>query len=222
VIPVRAGTWNVHGLRAGVEAVASVVRAEELDVLLVQESGPRGRLRELGERVGLVVCADPWAFPRRRISNAVLVRAGLVASVRSRLIRFDGAPFLQPRGALIAQVDDRWTFASIHLGLHREQRLRHARQLLAELDAVPGTVLIGGDLNAHPDDPATRALAERYPEVWSKVGDGEGLTMPAAEPTARIDYLFASPTVRALRARTVGHATTSDHLMVVADLELPD
>lgn len=219
---VRVATWNVHGLRVGVAAVLRVVRGEELDLLLVQESGPRRRLHELGERLGWVVCADPWAFPRRRIRNAVLIRTGLVASARPRLLRFEGAPFLQPRGALIAQVDERWTFASVHLGLNRQQRLHQARQLLAGLDSVPGSVLIGGDLNAHPDDPATQALAERYPDVWPRAGQGEGLTMPAAAPTARIDYLFASSNAPVLGARIAAAPGVSDHLMVVADLELPD
>ena len=217
---VRAATWNVHGLRAGVDAVLRIVRAEELDLLLVQESGSRRRLQELGERLGWVVCADPWAFPRRRIRNAVLIRAGLVASVRSRLLRFE-APLLQPRGALVAQVDERWTFGSVHLGLSRQQRLQQARQLLAALDGTRGTVLIGGDLNAHPDDPATQALTERYPDVWPRAGEGEGLTMPAAEPTARIDYLFASSDVQVLGARIAARGA-SDHLMLVADLEVPD
>lgn len=177
--PVRVATWNVHGLRTGVDAVARAVGAEELDVLLVQESGSRRRLRQLGERLGWVVCADPWAFPRRRIRNAVLLRPGLAGSVRSRLLRFESAPLLQPRGALIAQVDDRWTIASIHLGLNREQRLHQARELLTALDHARGAVLIGGDLNAHPDDPATLTLVERCPEVWATAGEGAGLTMPA-------------------------------------------
>jgi endonuclease/exonuclease/phosphatase family metal-dependent hydrolase len=223
VIPVRVGTWNVHGLRTGGDAVARVVRDEELDVLLVQESGPRRRLRRLGERLGWVVCADPRAFPRRRVQNAVLIRPGLVGIVRSRLLRFEAAPFLQPRGALIAQVDERWTLASIHLGPNREQRLHQATELVRTFEGVHGPVVIGGDLNAHADDPATLALATRFPDVWPIVGDGSaGLTMPAAGPTARIDYVFADPSARPVRAWIAGGASVSDHLLVVADLELPD
>jgi endonuclease/exonuclease/phosphatase family metal-dependent hydrolase len=222
VTPVRVGTWNVHGLRTGIDAVARIVRDEELDALLVQESGPRRRLRRLGERLGWVVCADPPAFPRRRVQNAVLIRPGLVGILRSRLLRFAAAPFLQPRGALIAQVDERCTLASIHLGLNRAQRLDQARQLLRALESVRGAIVVGGDLNAHPDDPATGAVATRFADVWSIVGDGTaGLTMPAADPTARIDYVFTNDDVRPTRAWIAGDATRSDHLMVVADLELP-
>ena len=219
---VRVGTWNVHGLRAGVDPIARAVQHEELDVLLIQESGPRRRLRDLGERLGWVVCTDPRAFPRRRIKNAVLFRTGLVSVGRSRLLRFEGAPFLQPRGALIAEANEGWTVVSVHLGLQRSLRARHARALLDVVGSARGPLVIGGDLNAHPDDPATRALASRCPDVWAAVGDGAGLTMPAASPTARIDYLFASPAILPLRARTAGDPALSDHLMMVADLELPD
>ena len=35
---LRVATWNVHGLRGGVDAVAEVVRDEAVDILLLQES----------------------------------------------------------------------------------------------------------------------------------------------------------------------------------------
>jgi len=102
----RVATWNVHGLRGGVGAVAEVVRAEAVDLLLMQESGPRRRLRELGEALAWSVAADPPAFPRRRVQNAVLVRPALADHVRSRLIRFQVASPVHPRGVLLAELDE--------------------------------------------------------------------------------------------------------------------
>jgi endonuclease/exonuclease/phosphatase family metal-dependent hydrolase len=216
---VRVGTWNVHGLRAGVEAVAAAIHAERPDILVVQESGPRRRLSALGEALGMTVATDPIVFPRRRVRNAVLILPPL--QLRShRLMRFDGGPWLAPRGAMIAEVDG-LAVVSLHLGLKRQERLAHVGQLLDALGSDP-RVVIGGDLNAHPDDPSTRALASRCPDMWAAAGDGPGLTMPAASPTARIDYLFASPEILPLRARISGDPALSDHLMMVADFELPD
>jgi len=68
-------------------------------------------------------------------------------------------------------------------------------------------------------------LAKRYPDVWEGARGGQehgqdhGSTFPSDEPVARIDYLFADPTVRPLRAWTAG-GTDSDHLMVIADLQV--
>jgi endonuclease/exonuclease/phosphatase family metal-dependent hydrolase len=202
-----------------VEAVAGVVRGEAVDVLLLQESGPRRRLRALGAVLGMVVCDDPPAFPRRRVHNAVLARPP--RAVRSyRLARFEGGSPLQPRGALVARLGD-LTAVSVHLGIAGPERGRHTEQLLEILDSIEEPVVIGGDLNAHPDDTVPVAIARRYPDVWEGAPDGkeQGSTFPSDEPIARIDYLFAGPALRPLRAWTAG-GTVSDHLMVIADLRV--
>lgn len=214
---IRVATWNVHGLRAGVESVAKVVRGERLDVLLLQESGPRRRLRALGATLGMVVCGDPPAFPRRRIQNAVLVRPP--REVRSaRLVRFGGQSLIQPRGALIAQLDG-VAGVSVHLGLKSAERGRQVTELLEILRGIDEPVVIGGDLNAHPEDPSPTRIAASYPDAWTHVDGGEGWTFPSGMPTARIDFLLVSAALEPLRAWTVG-GTASDHLMVVADLSV--
>ena len=96
--------------------------------------------------------------------------------------------------------------------------MAHVRQLLDAVGRDPKAV-IGGDLNAHPDDPVALAIADDHLDLWVEVGEGPGLTMPAARPSARIDAIFAGSAVRALRAWMAG-ATASDHLTVVVDLEL--
>jgi endonuclease/exonuclease/phosphatase family metal-dependent hydrolase len=216
---IRVATWNVHGLRGSVEEIAWIVHAEELDILLLQESGLRRRLRALGETLGMIVCADPRAFPRRRIQNAILVRGGASSIVHPRLRRFSRGSLAHPRGALVADVDERFSVLSVHLGLHGPERGRHIRQLLAMLDGSSGSFVIGGDLNALPGDPGPSALAGPATDCWEAVGEGGGATFPSHDPRARIDYLFAGPAVRPLRAWTAG-GTASDHLMVVADLRL--
>jgi endonuclease/exonuclease/phosphatase family metal-dependent hydrolase len=218
---IRVGTWNVHGLRGGVEEVARVIRAEELDILLLQESGPRRRLRTLGETVGMIVCADPRAFPRRRIQNAVLVRGGAASIAHPRLRRFTDGSLVHPRGVMVAEVDERFSVLSVHLGLRGSERGRHLRQLLEMRVGSSGRFVIGGDLNALPDDPGPSALAGLATDCWDAVGTGSGATFPSHDPRARIDYLFAGAAVQPLRSWTAG-GTVSDHLMVVADLELDD
>jgi endonuclease/exonuclease/phosphatase family metal-dependent hydrolase len=215
----RVGTWNVHGLRGGVSAAAQVVSDEELDVLLLQESGPRRRLRALGETLGMVVCEDPRAFPRRRIQNAVLVRGGLATTVYSRLHRFSGGSHVYPRGVMVADVDERFSVMSVHLGLSGSEREQHIGQLVAMIAGSSGGFVIGSDLNALPGDPAPSSLAGRASDCWEVAGEGAGATFPSHAPTARIDYLFSGRAFRPLRAWTAG-GTASDHLMVVAELAL--
>ena len=214
---LRVATWNVHGLRGGIEAVASAIRAEELDVVLIQESGTRGRLRELGRTLGWTVSTDPRVFPRRRVRNALLARPGAAAVIRPRFVRFASGTSWHPRGALFAEIDERWTAVSSHLGLDGPERGREVRELRSLLEGASEPVVLGADLNAPPEDAGPRALREQLTDVWTRVGTGPGATFPSREPASRIDYLFVGPAVQALRAWTAG-GTVSDHLMVVADL----
>ena len=218
---LNVATWNVHGLRGGVRAVAEVARAEAIDVLLVQESGSRRRLRELSEELGWSIVADPPAFPRRRVQNAVLLRTSLAGRARSRLVRFgDGSP-VHPRGVLLAELNEGWTVASVHLGLRGPERGRHVAELVALLDGSSGSFVLGGDLNALPGEAGPTRLAALGTDCWAAAGAGPGDTFPAHEPTARIDYLFAGRAFRPLRAWTAG-GTVSDHLMVVAELAITE
>jgi endonuclease/exonuclease/phosphatase family metal-dependent hydrolase len=218
---LRVATWNVHGMRGGVKEIAWVVHTEEVDILLLQESGPRHRLRALGETLGMVVCADPRAFPRRRIQNAVLVRGGPATIVRSRLYRFSGGSILYPRGVVLADVDERFSMLSVHLGLKASERAHHVAQLVAMLEGSSGGFVVGGDLNALPGDPVPSSLAGPVSDCWEVVGEGSGATFPSHAPTARIDYLFAGRAFLPVRAWTAGD-TVSDHLMVVAELALTE
>lgn len=212
---IRVATWNVHGLRGGVSAVASRIHEQQPDLVLIQESGPRRRLRELCAVLGWQTPADPRAFPRRRIQNAILTRPAAVSVVRSWLVRFSPTSPIHPRGAMAAEIDERLFALSVHLGLHGAERGRHVAALLA-LGPMDRAV-IGADLNARPDDPGPRTMAERLTDVWAAVGEDDGATFPAHAPAVRIDYLFAGPAVQPLRAWTAG-GIASDHLMVVADL----
>ena len=116
---------------------------------------------------------------------------------------------------------------SVHLGMAGPERGRHAEELIELLDGHGGPIVVGGDLNAHPDDTIPVAIAKRYPDAWEGARDGQehgqdhGSTFPSDEPVARIDYLFADPAVPPLRAWTAG-GTVSDHLMVIADLQIGD
>jgi endonuclease/exonuclease/phosphatase family metal-dependent hydrolase len=218
---LRVATWNVHGMRAGVEEIARVIRAEQVDIVALQESGPRRRLRAVGETLDMQVCGDPWAFPRRRIQNAVLVRRGLANTVSHRLHRFSGGSLLYPRGVLLADVDHRVSVLSVHLGLDRSERAQHVEQLVAMLEGSVGTFVVGGDLNTLPGDPGPSSLAGLASDCWEAADEGSGATFPSNAPAARIDYLFAGRAFRPLRAWTAG-GTVSDHLMVIAELALTE
>jgi endonuclease/exonuclease/phosphatase family metal-dependent hydrolase len=225
---LRVVVYNVRGFRDGMERVVRLVGHFRPDLVLLNETGSRRRLRRFARSTGLEVAADPWSPLRRRVKDAVLVRPPW-RIVSRRLHRFkDVRRRLYPRGALIAQVGRSgfrmWAIA-VHLGLHPLERLHSVEELSDLARGLAGPVLIGGDFNELPDGKAVSFLARRYWDAWLLGGDVSGETFPASDPTARIDFLFVSEGVGALRVIVPpgpDARLASDHLPVVAELGLPE
>lgn len=224
-VRLRVATYNVRGFRSGADRVAAVVAGLSLDVLLVQESGPRRSLGRFAEAVGMEAATDPTSLLRRRVKNTVLARPPW-RIVDARLERFGGSRLWYPRGALVASLtrgEQHLTAVSVHLGLDGGERGRHAGQLLQLAAGLRPPVVLAGDLNATPERRAPATIAAAYADVWPRVGVGGGETFPAERPVARIDYLFVTPETETLRASAgaPGAAGASDHLPVVVELLLP-
>ena len=222
---LRVVVYNVRGFRDGLERIVRLVGHFEPDVLLLNETGSRWRLRRFARNLGMHLAADPWSPFRRRVKDAVLARSPW-RIVEHRQHRFGGGPFLYPRGALVAVLERpslRLFAVSVHLGLHPRERRHDARDLGLLVDEGSLT-LLGGDLNERPDGRAVGVLSERFRDAWLLGGDADGDTYPADEPTARIDYLFVSEGIvveRVLVPPGADAREASDHRPVVAELTLP-
>jgi endonuclease/exonuclease/phosphatase family metal-dependent hydrolase len=218
-------TYNVRGFRDGVGDVVDIIERSAPDLLLVQESGPRRTLGSFAAAVGMDPAADPWSPFHRRVKNAVLARSPWRV-IQSRLHRFAGSARFYPRGALVVQAGRagrRLWVVSLHLGLAPAERNAHVRELTDVCAGLAGApIVLGGDLNATPDQRAPGWLADRYWDAWVAAGEGDGATFPAREPTARIDYVFASAGL-SVESASVGKAPdASDHLPVIVDLAIED
>ena len=221
---LRVLVYNVRGFRAGAERVAAAVTESGPDLAMVQECGSGRRLRGFARAMGMEA-ASSRLFPLlRQVRNAVLVRHPW-RIISSRLHAFDRSARFYPRGAFIAVVGRagyRITAFSVHLGLTPGERNRHARELADFALGIDHPLLIGGDFNEGPDGKAASWIADRFWDAWPHAGSGNGETFPSADPTARIDYLFASEQFAIGRAVVVDTAETraaSDHLPLLIDLE---
>lgn len=223
---LRVIVYNVRGFRDRLERLARLVGHFEPDVLILNETGGRLRLRRFARALGMDLATDPWLPFRRRVKDAVLVRRPWTI-VEHHQRRFEGGPWLYPRGALIATLERgeaRLCAISTHLGLHPRDRLAHAKALEALVDQVDAPIVAGGDLNEKPDGRAVGFLSERFRDAWLLGGDADGETFPADEPTARIDYLFVSEGIvveRVLVPPGPDAREVSDHRPLVAELTLP-
>lgn len=219
---LRVLTWNVHGLRAGADAVADVLRAARCDVALLQEA-PRGlravpRAAALARRSGLLV----GAAGRPAAGALVLVAARVhvsSAAVEALPVRGVATPV---RGSARAEVSapggSRALVVAAHLGLDEGERADHCARLA--LGGEPRPVVVGADLNEHPGGPSWGHLLPGARDAWEVAGEGEGRTFPAGRPRARIDALLVRG-FEVASAQVLDVGAASDHRALVAELVLP-
>lgn len=143
------------------------------------------------------------------------------------------------RGLLGALVNVRGVplqFYTTHLHTVRADRLLQTADIAAVMDAAPdGPRVLVGDFNARSTFTTTVTemipIYERFVDAWREAPEPDGInpngfTSPArlvGNPTARIDYVFVSGAVDALRTWVpidAGTRLAADHYPVVADITL--
>ncbi|PZM97864.1 MAG: endonuclease [Actinobacteria bacterium] len=223
-------SYNVHGQRDDVAALAAAVRTLDPDVVIVQEGPRRFRWRHkcaaLAHRLGLVVGGGGLPALGNLLLTSLRVRV-----LESWCLRYPLTPGRHLRGAVFAHcavARTRFTVAGTHLSTdaaeRREQAVRFRRAVAAATGAT-GLIVVGADLNEEPGGAAWRAVADGLTDAAVAGGSGAGdATFPATNPQRRIDALFVDPRIRVLRCEVEDTAETrraSDHLPVVAELSLP-
>lgn len=240
--PVRVMSYNIaHGQgvdkRVDLDRIATEVRESGADIVGLQEvdrhwserSSFVDQASELARKLQMHVVyganldRDPLnpGEPRRQYGTAILSDAP-IHEWQNTLLPRTGT--FEQRGLLEALVTVRGVPVRVfntHLQ-HNNQDERIAQiAAVRELIGVPQeSVVLTGDLNARPDTPEIAAITQDLVDAWAEVGVGNGYTLSAVNPYARIDYVMHSDDVVA-RTAAVLSTDGSDHLPVVADLDLP-
>lgn len=235
---VRVMTWNVHGLRGAdgrrdPRRVAEVIVSCGPDVAGLQEVGTPARpgapdaARTLGSLTGLEVAFGPVlpAVHGFAYGNAVLSRHPIEATRTYDL----SVPGREPRCCLRADLalpGARMHVLSAHLGLGFRERRRQAAALSSDVlrdAALAYPLVLVGDFNSLSHGAAApQGLRRLLADCALAAGDAAP-TFPARLPLLRLDHVYVSSAlaVRAVRViRSAAARRASDHLPVVADLEL--
>ena len=240
--PVRVMSYNIHHAegvdgRLDLGRIAEEIRASGADIVGLQEvdrhwserSDFADQAAELARELRMHVVyganldLDPLSpgQPRRQYGTAILSDAP-VHEWRNTLLPRTGNR--EQRGLLEALVTVRGVPVRVfttHLQ-HTSQQERIAQvAAVRDVIGVPReSVVLTGDLNARPGTPEIDAITAGLVDAWTEAGVGDGYTISAAAPYARIDYVLHSDDVVA-RTAAVLATDGSDHLPVTVDLELP-
>jgi endonuclease/exonuclease/phosphatase family metal-dependent hydrolase len=231
-VRLRVLSYNVHGQRDDVAALAAAVRAVEPDVVIVQEGPRRFRWRHkcaaLADALGLVVGGGGLPSLGNVILTSLRVRV-----LRSWYRQFPLTPGRHMRGAVFAEcavgagVAARFVIAGSHLGTDSTERPEQAALLKRELAGLRLPVVLGADLNENSGGAAWRTIADGLIDTAlatdraDRAGRG---TYPCAGPRDRIDAIFVDPRITVTGYDVLDTEQTrraSDHFPVLADLVLP-
>jgi endonuclease/exonuclease/phosphatase family metal-dependent hydrolase len=239
-VRLRILTYNVHKCvgtdRAlSVDRIAEVVRHYDPDVVCLQEvlwspdrNGHKAQTQLLAEALGMRNGAIGLNCRRRAgvYGNATYSRWPLGDSENIDLtLRFKKA-----RAALYTRVhlrDARVHVFNVHLGLARFERMRQMQDLVTEtagMTAAGEPVVILGDTNDWQNRLCTGALAVAGFQCATGSPDHPGhATFPSWYPMGALDKVFcrSMKVVRAYPSRLALARVASDHLPVIADLDLP-
>jgi endonuclease/exonuclease/phosphatase family metal-dependent hydrolase len=229
----RIATYNIHrgygrGRRQDLDRVVAVLREMAADVLALQEvdSDPDpseedllDHLAHLATATGFHAVTGPTLRRRGMAYGNLLLSRHPVGEVVHLDLCVSGC---EPRAAIDARLRVEDTDVRVivtHLGLRPRERHEQVARLLRRM-APRGEhlLVVAGDMNEWlPFSPSLRPLRR-------VLGPGTlHATFPARLPLLSLDKIFVSP-ARAMRRswvhRTPAAALASDHLPVIADLDL--
>lgn len=233
---LRVMSYNIHhgeGLdgKLDLERIAQLITDAKADIVGLQEVD-RGVTRtqkrdlpaELAKLTGLSVYFEKnIPYQGGEYGNAILTRFPIK---RAKNTHYKMLRPGEQRGVqqVILDVHGREV---LFLNTHIDYRPDDAERMLntgelKEIVAAAGTmpVIMTGDFNAAPDSRVIATIGTFLTDVWSKVGEGPGLTIPVKAPKKRIDYIWITPAMLEPVTMHVPYSEASDHLPVVAELRL--
>jgi endonuclease/exonuclease/phosphatase family metal-dependent hydrolase len=232
---LRVMTYNIHigvGMdkKLDLQRIADVINKEKPDLVGLQEVD-RGvkRTEEKDEIVELSkMTRMDYAFAPNLDYQGGKYGVAILSSFLLR--NTDHRMFLnkreaERRGMLRVEVEVHGkviNFVTTHLDYQFEDgRVFETEQLLKFLEDVSGPIIVVADMNDEPTGAAYKLISTKFADAWvASKEKGNGFSFPADKPVKRIDHIFYSTTNFKVKKARVVETLASDHVPVVAELEL--
>ena len=231
--PLTVLNYNLRfGELASLEQLAEYIKKENPDVVALQEvdvktnrpavphQNGKDFITELGYHTGMLTAyAKTIDFSGGYYGIGILSKYPFIKTEKIMLPMIEGAK--EQRAALITDIElpegKCFTFISTHLD-HSTSEVRQAqvKAINKALKKKRHPMIIAGDFNGRPDSPEIKEGMKKWKQACNP-----DYTIPADNPSAKIDYIFYKPSDR---WKTVSSSTPSidlsDHLPVKVEIEL--
>jgi endonuclease/exonuclease/phosphatase family metal-dependent hydrolase len=230
-------TYNIHhgeGMdgRVDLERIAALIQNEQVDIVALQEVDKgveRTARRDLGAELARLtgmqcVFSNNYPFQGGEYGNAVLTRFPIKQATNHLFHMLDAR---EQRGLLQIVLDVHGQEISLwntHLDAGRTDAERWSS--LAEISSLAEVggqrpFLMCGDFNDTPAGRVYHKLSSQFDDVWLRVGQGDGCTVPVTQPNRRIDYFWIEKNhLITPKSAWVVNSAASDHLPVVVEFEI--
>lgn len=226
-------TYNIHHSQNGGILVAEIRKAKP-DIVFLQEANP---LLNWSSAISEFMHCNPnWRlidYGELAILSRYPIKEHAISRMECTTGRITVRAVLDVDGRNVTAIDVHLNL-SLHSGLTDPRRVSVAgclnaasRTRLVQLGALlsitrdaSDPLIVAGDFNTPPRGEVYRRLSATMTDAFGYAGWGLGCTFRSDVPAMRIDYVFLGNGVRAERC-WAPHTEASDHLPMVADVELP-
>lgn len=217
----RVMTFNAFFSNHKVPGLANEIRERKLDVVLLQEvrkgsSQATETLQREFPDWHLATEGDVAIFSRWPLQD---IESHYLRSKTNRCLL--GATVKAPEPFRVFTTH--WSVPQITKGMDKLKRTLDAQTYdfedtarILEQQKLP--VVVGADFNNPPRHRFSILLAEKFEDAFTDRGFGPGWTYPSGRPYTRIDHLYCSKSLQAVRAE-VGPSFGSDHRSVIAEFQ---
>lgn len=230
-------TYNIHigkGMDGvlDLERIARVLTDARVDVAALQELDRHTRRSNATDQLDVLKRLTGFSGIFDRSIDFMGGEYGLGTLSRGAIIEHRHA--LHPVGKederrgyqlIRSQTDTGKTYwiLNTHLGLIAEDRLAQLQTLLDAVSSLAEPVILAGDFNETPTDPAIQKIRDAGFLDAAEVAGATDFTWPADVPQKRIDYIWVRAADRwNVRSARVVNTQASDHRPLVVELQWPE
>ncbi len=232
---LRVMSYNIHvgvGMdkKLDLQRIADVIKNEKPDLVGLQEVD-RGVKRtegkdEIAELAKMTEMHSAFAhnldYQGGQYGVAILSRYP-ITKIDHR--KYENKRVAERRGMLRVELDvagRTLNFVTTHLDYQFDDgRLFETEQLLNFLADIKAPLIVVGDFNDEPAGSSYKLMLGRFEDSWTRSrAKVEGFSYPADKPVKRIDYIFTTPRAIKTKRAWIVNTLASDHLPLVADVEV--